>query len=138
MFYNYDNNQRPLGAQQYHYLRLIWSEQDINLEYTLRFNTTRRGFWISSAPQKGSICMNFIKDFSFFFFILKMVFMWSVHTCRYHAKIELWSVHRCHTSDESREQSNGINFLWKSARQTIFYRCSITATKHFFGWGKTI
>lgn len=53
MSYNYDNKQMPYGSQFYHYLRLIWSEQDYNLEYTLRFNTTRRGFWISSAPQKG-------------------------------------------------------------------------------------
>lgn len=46
---------RPIGAQFYHYLRLIWSSQDLNLEYTLRFNTTRRGFWISSSPQKGTM-----------------------------------------------------------------------------------
>lgn len=59
MMYNYDYQQRPLGAQHFNYLRLIWSEQDINLEYTLRFNTTRRGFWISAAPQKGSVCMAF-------------------------------------------------------------------------------
>ncbi|XP_031621577.1 uncharacterized protein LOC116339689 [Contarinia nasturtii] len=52
---NYDYNQRPFGAQQFNHLRLVWSEQDINLEYTLRFNTTRRGFWISSAPQKGQM-----------------------------------------------------------------------------------
>lgn len=50
----YDANiPRPTGSHFYHYLRLIWSEQDLTNEYTLRYNTTRRGFWISSAPQKG-------------------------------------------------------------------------------------
>lgn len=47
------DNQRLGRPQQYHYLRLIWVEQDTNLEYTLRYNTSRRGFWISSSPQKG-------------------------------------------------------------------------------------
>lgn len=51
----YDANiPRPTGSHFFHYLRLIWSEQDSMIEYTLRYNTTRRGFWISSAPQKGS------------------------------------------------------------------------------------
>lgn len=47
------DNQRLGRPQQYHYLRLIWVEQETNLEYTLRYNTSRRGFWISSSPQKG-------------------------------------------------------------------------------------
>lgn len=50
------DNQRLGRPQQYHYLRLIWVEQDTNLEYTLRYNTSRRGFWISSSPQKGQCC----------------------------------------------------------------------------------
>lgn len=51
----YDVNiPRPSGSHFYHYLRLIWNEQDLTNEYTLRYNTTRRGFWVSSAPQKGS------------------------------------------------------------------------------------
>lgn len=52
MQYGY-NHPRPYGAQYYHYLQLIWTEQDTTLEYTLRYNTTKRGFWIASAPQKG-------------------------------------------------------------------------------------
>ncbi|XP_055638309.1 uncharacterized protein LOC129776601 [Toxorhynchites rutilus septentrionalis] len=37
------------------YLRLIWDEKEHTLEYTLRFNKSRPGFWISSAPQSGSM-----------------------------------------------------------------------------------
>lgn len=51
-YYDYDNN-RIARPNQYHYLRLTWVENDLNLEYTLRYNTSRPGFWISSSPQKG-------------------------------------------------------------------------------------
>ncbi|CAO1396122.1 unnamed protein product [Diamesa hyperborea] len=37
------------------FLRLIWDERGKTLEYTLRFNNTRRGFWLSSGPQKGTM-----------------------------------------------------------------------------------
>lgn len=37
------------------YLRLIWDEKDNTLDYTLRFNGSRPGFWITSAPQSGSM-----------------------------------------------------------------------------------
>lgn len=37
------------------YLRLIWDERGKTLEYTLRFNNSRRGFWISSGPQSGTM-----------------------------------------------------------------------------------
>lgn len=37
------------------YLRLIWDEKGSNLEYTLRYNSSRAGFWISSGPQKGTM-----------------------------------------------------------------------------------
>lgn len=37
------------------FLRLIWDERGKTLEYTLRFNNTRRGFWLSSGPQKGKL-----------------------------------------------------------------------------------
>ena len=39
----------------YRFLRLIWDERGKQLEYTLRFNNTRRGFWLSSGPQKGKL-----------------------------------------------------------------------------------
>ncbi|CAO1414307.1 unnamed protein product [Diamesa serratosioi] len=41
------------GANRF--LRLIWDERGKTLEYTLRFNNTRRGFWLSSGPQKGTM-----------------------------------------------------------------------------------
>ena len=41
------------GANRF--LRLIWDERGKTLEYTLRFNNTRRGFWLSSGPQKGKL-----------------------------------------------------------------------------------
>lgn len=34
-------------------LRLIWDERGKTLEYTLRVDGSRRGFWISSGSQKG-------------------------------------------------------------------------------------
>uniref|UniRef100_A0A182MD09 Uncharacterized protein n=1 Tax=Anopheles culicifacies TaxID=139723 RepID=A0A182MD09_9DIPT len=49
------------GGQQYleprsmRQLRLIWDESEHTLEYTLRYNTSKPGFWISAAPQKGSM-----------------------------------------------------------------------------------
>ncbi|XP_055605377.1 uncharacterized protein LOC129753566 [Uranotaenia lowii] len=36
-------------------LRLIWDEKSHTLEYILRYNSTRPGFWISSGPQVGSM-----------------------------------------------------------------------------------
>lgn len=45
-------NQRSYGSQLIHHLRMLWQEQDVNVEYLLRFNTSKRGFWISTAPQK--------------------------------------------------------------------------------------
>nr|XP_019539939.2 uncharacterized protein LOC109410889 [Aedes albopictus] len=37
------------------YLRLIWDEKHHTLEYTLRFNSSRPGFWISSAAQSKTM-----------------------------------------------------------------------------------
>lgn len=34
-------------------LRLIWDERGKTLEYTLRVDNSRRGFWISAGNQKG-------------------------------------------------------------------------------------
>lgn len=61
--HNSDGNRRYQN-QQYHnrqqhtssrFLKLLWDEKDHTLEYTLRFNNSRPGFWISSAPQSGSM-----------------------------------------------------------------------------------
>ncbi|XP_052889348.1 uncharacterized protein LOC128297701 [Anopheles moucheti] len=36
-------------------LRLIWDESEHTLEYTLRYNTSKPGFWIAASPQSGSM-----------------------------------------------------------------------------------
>lgn len=48
--YNYRQQQTNVR-----YLRLIWDEKESTLDYTLRFNGSRPGFWIASAPQSGSM-----------------------------------------------------------------------------------
>uniref|UniRef100_A0A182QT35 Lipocalin/cytosolic fatty-acid binding domain-containing protein n=1 Tax=Anopheles farauti TaxID=69004 RepID=A0A182QT35_9DIPT len=62
--YDQQNQQRRQhGGQQYlqheprtmRNLRLIWDESEHTLEYTLRYNTSRAGFWISASPQSGSM-----------------------------------------------------------------------------------
>lgn len=55
------NNQRPYGSQFYHYLSLTWIEQDKNAVYTLRFNTSRRGYWINEGPQSGNVIYFYIR-----------------------------------------------------------------------------
>uniref|UniRef100_A0A182RDB8 Lipocalin/cytosolic fatty-acid binding domain-containing protein n=1 Tax=Anopheles funestus TaxID=62324 RepID=A0A182RDB8_ANOFN len=55
--------QGGLGGHQYQQqeprtmrnLRLIWDELEHTLEYTLRYNTSKPGFWISASPQSGSM-----------------------------------------------------------------------------------
>ncbi|XP_050083816.1 uncharacterized protein LOC126570248 [Anopheles aquasalis] len=51
----YQQRQYQLQAQSMRYLRLIWDESEHTLEYTLRYNSSRPGFWISSSPQSGSM-----------------------------------------------------------------------------------
>ncbi|XP_063709282.1 uncharacterized protein LOC134837823 [Culicoides brevitarsis] len=50
-----DSVDQAYKNQPSRYLRLIWDEKGHALEYTLRFNNTRRGFWMSSSPQKGTM-----------------------------------------------------------------------------------
>lgn len=38
--------------KDYRYLRLEWTELDQKIEYILRYNTSRSGFWMSSAPHE--------------------------------------------------------------------------------------
>lgn len=59
--HNRDGLDQSYKNQPIRYLRLIWDEKGVVLEYTLRFNNTRRGFWMSSSPQKGKNCLNPIK-----------------------------------------------------------------------------
>ncbi|XP_055677099.1 uncharacterized protein LOC129786241 [Lutzomyia longipalpis] len=52
--YGYGNTYRGRNSRQnYRYLKLIWDEREKTLEYTMRLNASRRGFWITSAPQGG-------------------------------------------------------------------------------------
>ncbi|XP_053695654.1 uncharacterized protein LOC128743154 [Sabethes cyaneus] len=56
--HHYWQQQQQQQQHQYsstRYMRLIWDEKDHTLEYTLRYNNSRPGFWISSAPQAGSM-----------------------------------------------------------------------------------
>lgn len=62
-YYNSDLNRQR--RQPYNYLRLIWDETDTSLEYTLRYNNSRKGFWLSSTPQQG--IYNTEKHISFIF-----------------------------------------------------------------------
>ncbi|XP_052867070.1 uncharacterized protein LOC128273184 [Anopheles cruzii] len=54
-YYDQAYQNRHLQPQSMRYLRLIWDESDHTLEYTLRYNSTRPGFWITSSPQSGSM-----------------------------------------------------------------------------------
>lgn len=56
------------SRQGYRYLRLDWSEDGERFEYTLRYNSTRRGFWISASPHRCKDSHLFDSTFSFFFF----------------------------------------------------------------------
>lgn len=50
--YNYQWQQQQQNTR---HLLLIWEEKEHSLEYKLRFNKSRPGFWISSGPQEGSM-----------------------------------------------------------------------------------
>lgn len=50
-YYNSDLQRQQQSF--YHYLRLIWDEHGTDIEYTLRYNTSRPGFWLASEPQRG-------------------------------------------------------------------------------------
>lgn len=50
--YNYQWQQQQQNTR---HLLLIWEEREHSLEYKLRFNKSRPGFWISSGPQEGSM-----------------------------------------------------------------------------------
>lgn len=41
----------------YEFLKLSWTEDGVTLEYNLRYNLTRPGFWISSIPQQSNVVL---------------------------------------------------------------------------------
>lgn len=45
-------NAPPNQNIQYRFLRLEWTENQEKFEYILRYNMTRRGFWLSAAPYR--------------------------------------------------------------------------------------
>lgn len=47
---NNNNNNRQAQQSHLRYIRLAWQEKSNDLDLQLRFNTTRRGFWMSTAP----------------------------------------------------------------------------------------
>lgn len=60
--YNYDydvnSNHNPRNFdfnsfRNYRFIKLTWSELDKSAEYTLKFNSTKRGLWIGAEPPKG-------------------------------------------------------------------------------------
>lgn len=59
--------------RQTRFLRLIWEEKDSSLEYTLRFNDSRPGFWVSSAPQSGSMIQKSYSHFTGTIQVLKAI-----------------------------------------------------------------
>lgn len=117
-YYDY-NNGRIGRPSQYHYLRLTWIENEENLEYTLRFNTSRPGFWISSSPQKGLSRLRIIS-----IGVVNSVVHSFVH--RNHDKVELQSIFRNNSSDESGWRSYGFNILPKFTRKSIIFNCCFT------------
>lgn len=42
----------PNMVHDYHFLRLEWTEEEEKFEYVLRYNISRNGFWIASAPDR--------------------------------------------------------------------------------------
>lgn len=44
--------------KDYRFLRFEWTELDEKIEYILRFNISRNGFWLSSAPHERN-CLTF-------------------------------------------------------------------------------
>jgi hypothetical protein len=51
--HNYNTRQNYNFHGSNRRLRLIWDEKGRSLEYTLRVDSARRGFWMTSGPQKG-------------------------------------------------------------------------------------
>ncbi|KAJ8913561.1 hypothetical protein NQ315_017112 [Exocentrus adspersus] len=52
--YNNNNYYNQIGLAEEHYLRMYWDENGENTEFHLRYNVTRKGFWISSGPENGA------------------------------------------------------------------------------------
>lgn len=55
----------PSMVHDYRFLRLEWTDVDEKTEFILRYNITRNGFWIASAPDRGKFQLNLMNSESF-------------------------------------------------------------------------
>lgn len=55
----------PTMVHDYRFLRLEWTDEDEKIEFILRYNITRNGFWIASAPDRGKFQLNIMNSDSF-------------------------------------------------------------------------
>jgi hypothetical protein len=57
--YDYDDrsisriNRFDYSPKNWRFIKMIWSEHDKSAQYTLKFNSTRRGLWIGMEPPRG-------------------------------------------------------------------------------------
>lgn len=121
-YYNAEKS-RP-RQHQYNYLRLIWEERGTVLEYSLRYNTTRRGFWISSPPLPGSVFLNFKKQTN------RNKAANNDNLYRFSTEFALYSVYWNASSHESSWKSFGLNILSNDTERTSIFHYFIQETKY--------
>lgn len=62
--YQNNNHYNRYNRDQLRYLRLTWDEKGASLEYLLRFNNNRTGYWQSVGPQQGHLADRYYKQFT--------------------------------------------------------------------------
>lgn len=50
-----DSKRNPSSKDNYRYLRLIWTENDSDNDYTLKYHLSDPGLWILAEPKKGFV-----------------------------------------------------------------------------------
>ncbi|XP_077289397.1 uncharacterized protein LOC143913456 isoform X2 [Arctopsyche grandis] len=79
--FGYQWNKERFGSHDYkdgdyRHLRLYWEESGNTVEYYLKFNNTRKGFWMSSGPQssmRGSMMKSSYNQFAGTIQVIKAV-----------------------------------------------------------------
>lgn len=61
----------PSMVNDYRFLRLEWTDEDEKIEFIMRYNITRNGFWIASAPDRGKFQLNLMNSHSIQTSVLK-------------------------------------------------------------------
>lgn len=61
----------PSMVNDYRFLRLEWTDEDEKIEFIMRYNITRNGFWITSAPDRGKFQLNLMNSHSIQTSVLK-------------------------------------------------------------------